>query len=92
MKDGAWTKTLVAPGSLSSGFEHASMTMDSDGDGVDEIFAFSDRNLSLQRFYFDPERGHYRSEEIFTLNNTHLGVEGKVSAFIFSIARLPGGM
>jgi hypothetical protein len=45
---GEWTKTLID--AESSGYEHATLVADVDGDGIDEIYVAADRQNSLRRY------------------------------------------
>ncbi|MEZ5978624.1 MAG: VCBS repeat-containing protein [Planctomycetota bacterium] len=54
-KDGdTWSRRLVAGSYRSSGFEHAALLRDVDGDGVLDIVAAGDDQKKIQAFVYDP--------------------------------------
>ncbi len=83
-ENGSWKKRSIASGSISSGFEHASLCVDWDGDGRDEVFAVSDNAKVFRRFFYDAERERYQSEKLLNFDYN--------SIFIFNIEVLPPGM
>ncbi len=60
-----WEKTLLATGT--SGFEHATVLADFDGDGTDEIYVASDDQKELRGYRF--EDGTYRMQVIGPLES-----------------------
>ena len=50
---GAWQSELIYADS--GGFEHASILVDLDGDGVDELYVASDRHKQLRRYVWNGE-------------------------------------
>ncbi|QDU83524.1 FG-GAP repeat protein [Planctomycetes bacterium Pla163] len=60
-RDGAgeWTRRKVAGGFRSSGFEHAMVLADIDGDGIEEVIAGSDTELQVQAFAWEAERSRW---------------------------------
>jgi len=84
-RDGdTWRKRTVVSSSVSSGFEHAALAMDGDGDGKDEVYAVSDDDKKLRRFTWDPAIARYKAETLLELDYSSL--------FIFSLEPLPAGM
>jgi hypothetical protein len=57
---GPWTVSSIDRNS--SGFEHAAILADLDGDGVDELYVASDDQGELRRYTW--ENGHFRKEVI----------------------------
>ena len=49
--NGVWTLSLVDADS--SGFEHAALLTDLDGDGSDELYVASDKNREVRRYAWD---------------------------------------
>ena len=62
--DGSWTTMNVVSGDESGGFEHATVVMDWDGDGKDELFVGSDKQKKLRRFWHDPGKEAYAYEDV----------------------------
>jgi hypothetical protein len=51
---GTWQRELIDADS--GGFEHASILVDLDGDGVDELYVASDRHKELRRYVWNGEK------------------------------------
>ncbi len=75
---GPWEKELIDAGS--SGFEHASILLDLDGDGRDELYVASDNQKEVRRY--DWTRKGWRHE-------TLLKYEDKLSRFTWNIMAVP---
>jgi hypothetical protein len=56
---GEWTRRKVAGGFRSSGFEHAMVLADLNGDGIEEVIAGSDTELQVQAFEWEAERSRW---------------------------------
>jgi len=61
-----WETKVVVPSYLSSGFEHATVVTDLDGDGVDELVVAADDQKRAYVWRYDPERDRYDSEVIWS--------------------------
>lgn len=80
---GAWTKRTIARGNRTSSFEHATIVMDWDGDGADDVFVASDDQKKVQRFWFDAQADRYKGEELAEIPGGR--------AFTFNMMPLPPG-
>ncbi len=60
-----WKRRPVLISSRSSGFEHATILHDWDGDGIDDVFVASDNQKTLQRVTWNTERSKYDREVLF---------------------------
>lgn len=81
-RDGdGWKSSCIVPGYVSGGFEHATVVFDWDGDGRDELFVGSDTQKKLRRFWYDPAKKSYESEDI-------LDFEGE-KYFVWNIMPIP---
>jgi hypothetical protein len=80
---GNWQAVCVVPGSISGGFEHATVVFDWDGDKRDDMFVASDAQKKVRRFWYDPKQQAYTSEDI-------LDLEGE-KYFIWNVMPLPAG-
>jgi hypothetical protein len=60
----SWVANKIVPGYISGGFEHATMTMDWDGDGKDELFVSSDKQKKLRRFWHVDGKKTFDKEDI----------------------------
>lgn len=80
---GNWSVASVASGLVSSGFEHATVVFDWDGDGRDDIFAASDQQKKLRRFWLPKGETAYQSEDV-------VDFEGE-KYFIWNLMPLPAG-
>lgn len=78
---GEWKRKRIARRTHTSGFEHATILFDMDGDGNDDVIAASDDKQLLQRFYWDGKR-KYEREELMPIN-----VEG----FYWNLTIIPEG-
>jgi len=83
-KDGEWSRRRVAKGEDTGGFEHATILVDLDGDGADEIIAASDDSdlQKLQVFDWDGKTVYERRELM------PIGVDG----FYWNLSVLPEGI
>lgn len=80
---GVWDRRKVAGGFRSSGFEHAMVVVDVNGDGIDEVVAASDEEEQVQAFQWDAEKNRWVPEKL-------LDVE--VGAFMtWGILPIPAG-
>ena len=77
-RQGRWDKELIDAGS--SGFEHASILLDLDGDGRDELYVASDNQREVRRYDWTP-RG-WQHEVL-------LKYEDKLSRFTWNIMAVP---
>lgn len=57
--DGTWSRRKVAGSFRSSGFEHAMVVVDVDGDGVDDVVAGSDKEEQVQAFVWSAEKDRW---------------------------------
>jgi hypothetical protein len=64
-RPGRWARTLIDDGSSSSGFEHATLIADLNGDGRNEIYVAADDQDSLNRYTWDGSR--FAKERLATL-------------------------
>jgi len=62
--DASWVVNKIVPGYVSSGFEHATMVMDFDGDGRDELFVASDNQKKVRRFWFVEGKKTFDKEDV----------------------------
>jgi hypothetical protein len=85
--DGTWTADKIVPPFASGGFEHATLLMDWDGDGADDLFIASDNQKRVQRVYFDGSaggEGRYRREKLIDLR-------GRSQFITWNVMELPAG-
>ncbi|MEW6366433.1 MAG: VCBS repeat-containing protein [Acidobacteriota bacterium] len=82
-KGGSWSVADVVPGSVSSGFEHATVVFDWDGDGRDDIFVASDDQKKLRHFWLPKGQTTYQSEDIMDFQAEKY--------FIWNVMPLPPG-
>ncbi len=87
-KGNAWVSKKLLPGFVSGGFEHATVVMDWDGDGKDELFVASDSQKSLNLFRHVDDEPFLEREE---LANFAPEADKEDSYFIWNIMPLPAG-
>jgi|GEM_PF-2053966 len=66
--DGTWDRRKVAGGFRSSGFEHAMVVVDVNGDGIDEVVAASDKEKQVQAFEWDGEKGRWVPDKLLDVD------------------------
>ena len=78
---GEWDKELIDANS--SGFEHASILLDLDGDGRDELYVASDNQDQVRRYVFDGSA--WQSEVILEYTD-------ELGRFTWNIMPAPAGL
>jgi hypothetical protein len=63
-EEGEWRKKKIVPETVSSGFEHATVLFDLDGDGADEILVASDKQDQVNCFDWNPDKERYDRKEL----------------------------
>jgi hypothetical protein len=82
---GEWQRKEIVSGRLSSSFEHATLLMDWDQDGADDVFVGSDNKKTYRRFSFNKDTGRYVKEDVHVLTDVD-------SLFTWGMMPLPAGM
>lgn len=67
-QDGKWGKKLID--AESSGFEHATLIADLDGDGLKEIYVAADGQKAVRKYHFDGSG--FQREEILKLEGNYI--------------------
>jgi hypothetical protein len=80
-----WSSKKLVAGFVSGGFEHATVVMDWDGDGKDELFVASDSQKSLNIFRYEEGKPFLKREQIADFKGN------KDSFFTWNVMPLPAG-
>ena len=67
-QDGKWGKKLID--AESSGFEHATLIADLDGDGLEEIYVAADDQKAVRKYHYDGSG--FQREEILKLEGSYI--------------------
>ena len=84
MSGSQWeSKRIVAP-YASGGFEHATILLDFDGDGSDELFVANDAKDHVLRVHYDAESGRYKRDKIYDMSGENY--------MAWNVMELPAGL
>ncbi|QDU69512.1 FG-GAP repeat domain-containing protein [Engelhardtia mirabilis] len=82
-KGGAWESDRIVAPYASGGFEHATILIDLDGNGTDEVIVANDNKDQVLCVRFDAEGGRYKRDKIYDLSG--------VNYMAWNIMELPAG-